>query len=166
MLVLPKLEDLQILQVTPSQAIDRIFNPSTLPALRALAHYDHEVETDGIENMLDEFSSQLTFLSLDSAIIPHLSSVLHAKVDFKTLFDLPIELPLVNSRAQHLRLFLNGFSATSDIALDTWNDTLETLATATPPLPTCLYLPPLSGFATQLPAEDSSEDSSGDVLDL
>jgi len=105
---LPQLESIQLVDITSDRPVRKLFNPSTVPHLRALLIIDQEEELSNevFRKLLEPLAAQLDLVSLLLNPFLTCSPSLLSKLAPKTLFEyamrarVPPEVPI-----HHLRLY-------------------------------------------------------------
>ena len=148
---LPQLESIQLVDITSDRPVRKLFNPSTVPHLRALLIIDQEEELSNevFRKLLEPLAAQLDLVSLLLNPFLTCSPSLLSKLAPKTLFEyamrarVPPEVPI-----HHLRLYPTSNRPPRP---DASPELLSRLAShlrnpARLPLLTSLYLPGLKTF--------------------
>lgn len=145
---LPQLESIQLVDITSDRPTQQLFNPSTVPHLRALLIIDQEEELSNevLRKLLEPLAAQLDLVSLLLNPFLTCSPSLLSKLAPKTLFEYAMRarVPPIH----HLRLYPTSNRPPRP---DASPELLSRLAShlrnpARLPLLTSLYLPGLKTF--------------------
>jgi len=153
---LPKLEVLHLVCMEHTELLPRIFNPSTLPSLRALACYFllGDFPTGSavqIDQLISPFALQLEVLSVNQESIRESSKEVNLAFQDKVLVDAQLRDCSHGLDRAYLRLTVPGVTTLKNASegdlqeLENRLHNLPTLQT-----PSLLYLPPYSTVSLEI----------------